>query len=34
MYGNVVLGLDKSKFEAILNNKKAILGIEEEQILQ
>ena len=33
MYGNVVLGLDKSKFENILNNKKAILGIEEEQNL-
>ena len=33
MYGNVVLGLDKSKFDAILNNKKVILGIEEDHNL-
>ena len=33
MYGNVVLGLDKSKFDAILNNKKVILGIKEDQEL-
>ena len=31
MYGNVVLGLDKSKFEAISNNKKVVLGIKEDQ---
>ena len=33
MYSNVVLGLDKSKFEAILNNKKVILDIEEDKSL-
>ena len=33
MYSNVVLGLDKSKFEAILHNKKALLGIKENQDL-
>ena len=33
MYSNVVLGLDKSKFEAILHNKKALLGIKKDQNL-
>lgn len=33
MYSNVVLGLDKSKFEAILHNKKVLLGIKDAQDL-
>ncbi|WP_236869991.1 pyruvate, phosphate dikinase [Candidatus Bandiella numerosa] len=33
MYSHVVLGLDKSKFEAILHNKKALLGIKKDQNL-
>jgi pyruvate,orthophosphate dikinase len=33
MYSHIVLGLDKSKFEAILHNKKALLGIKKDQNL-
>lgn len=33
MYSNVVLGLEKSKFEAILYNKKALLRVKKNQNL-